>query len=96
MYRDDYDERFSNVAHVVRPSTLGPEHYYDTYVGQKCRAYLETYDRNEPWFSWVSFGGPHEPWDTPEPYASMYSGTGDARSHRVRHDRREPYKGQPG
>ena len=35
-YRDDYDERFSNVAHVVRPSTLGPEHYYDTYVGQKC------------------------------------------------------------
>ena len=32
-------------------------------LDQKCRAYLETYDRNEPW-------------DTPEPSASMYSGTG--------------------
>jgi arylsulfatase len=74
-YRDDYAERFTNVAHVVRPSTLGLEHYYDTYVGQQCKSYLEQYDRNEPWFSWVSFGGPHEPWDTPEPYASKYSET---------------------
>ncbi len=22
---------------------------------------------------WVSFGGPHEPWDAPDPYASMYN-----------------------
>ncbi len=71
-YREDYDERFSNIAHVVRPSTLGIEYYYDTYVGQKCRSYIEKYDRDQPWFSWVSFGGPHEPWDTPEPFASMY------------------------
>jgi arylsulfatase len=26
-----------------------------------------------PWFCWVSFGGPHEPWDAPEPYASLYA-----------------------
>ena len=71
-YRADYDERFSNVPHVVRPSTLPLELYYDTYVGQKSRTYIEEYSRNQPWFCWVSFGGPHEPWDTPEPYASMY------------------------
>ncbi|MEE2753045.1 MAG: sulfatase-like hydrolase/transferase [Candidatus Latescibacterota bacterium] len=71
-YRVDYDERFSNLANVVRPSPLPLELYYDTYVGQKSRAYLKQYDRNQPWFCWVSFGGPHEPWDTPEPYASMY------------------------
>lgn len=71
-YRADYDERFSNVPHVVRPSTLPIELYYDTYVGRKSRAYLEQYDRDQPWLCWVSFGGPHEPWDTPEPYASMY------------------------
>ncbi|MEE3279455.1 MAG: sulfatase-like hydrolase/transferase, partial [Pseudomonadota bacterium] len=41
-------------------------------VGQRAKQYLQTYDRDEPWFCWVSFGGPHEPWDTPEPYASMY------------------------
>ena len=71
-YKEDYAERFANGPWVVRPSTLPLEHYYDTYVGQHAKGYLETYDRDQPWFSWVSFGGPHEPWDTPEPYASMY------------------------
>ena len=71
-YQKDYAERFSNVPYVVRPSTLGLAHYYDTYVGQQTKSYLEQYERDQPWFCWVSFGGPHEPWDTPEPYASMY------------------------
>lgn len=71
-YRADYHERFSNVAHVVRPSTLPLDLYYDTWVGQRSREYLEHYDRDQPWMCWVSFGGPHEPWDTPEPYASGY------------------------
>ena len=71
-YKADFAERFSNVPWVVRPSALPLEQYYDTYVGQQAKGYLGSYDRNEPWFCWVSFGGPHEPWDTPEPYASMY------------------------
>ena len=71
-YREDYRERFSNKPHVVRPSVVGLENYADVYVGQKAKTYLERYDRSQPWFCWVSFGGPHEPWDTPEPYASMY------------------------
>ena len=56
----------------MRPSPLGFEHYYDTHVGQKAKAYLEEYDRDQPWFCWVTFGGPHEPWDTPEPWFSHY------------------------
>ena len=71
-YRADFNERFDNKPHVVRPSVLPLEDYYDVYVGQCAKLYLEEYDRREPWFCWVSFGGPHEPWDTPEPYASMY------------------------
>ncbi|MCZ6681143.1 MAG: sulfatase-like hydrolase/transferase [Candidatus Poribacteria bacterium] len=71
-YQADYQERFSNKPHVVRPSVLGLENYADVYVGQQAKAYLRDYDRPQPWFCWVSFGGPHEPWDTPEPYASMY------------------------
>jgi len=71
-YQQDYDERFANKPHVVRPSTLGLEDYADVYVGQRAREYLEGYDRDQPWFCWASFGGPHEPWDAPEPYASMY------------------------
>ena len=71
-YRADYRERFSTKPHLVRPSTLGLEDYADVYVGQQAKQYLQNYERNEPWCCWVSFGGPHEPWDTPEPYASMY------------------------
>ena len=71
-YQRDFAERFATKPHLVRPSPLGHEHYYDTHVGQRAKAYLEAYDRAQPWFCWVTFGGPHEPWDTPEPYASHY------------------------
>ncbi|MCG9128032.1 sulfatase-like hydrolase/transferase [Candidatus Poribacteria bacterium] len=71
-YREDYNERFSNKPYTVRPSVLGLENYADVYVGQQAKNYLNEYNRDEPWCCWVSFGGPHEPWDTPEPYASMY------------------------
>jgi choline-sulfatase len=70
-YREDYRERFSNKPTVVRPSALPLEEYADVYVGQQAVRYLDAYDRDEPWFCWVSFGGPHEPWDTPEPYAGL-------------------------
>ena len=71
-YKRDFAERFATKPHLVRPSPLGFEHYYDTHVGQKAKAYLEAYDRDQPWCCWVSFGGPHEPWDTPEPWSSHY------------------------
>ena len=71
-YRADYRERFSTKPYLVRPSTLGLEDYADVYVGQQAKHYLQNYEHEAPWCCWVSFGGPHEPWDTPEPYASMY------------------------
>ena len=71
-YKRDFAERFATKPHLVRPSPLGFEHYYDTHVGQKAKAYLEAYERDQPWFCWVTFGGPHEPWDTPEPWFSHY------------------------
>ncbi len=71
-YKDDYGERFSSKPHLVRPSALPLEEYADVFVAERATNYLSRYNRAEPWFCWVSFGGPHEPWDTPEPYASMY------------------------
>jgi arylsulfatase len=71
-YRDDFRDRFSNKPHVARPSVLPLEDYADVYVGQRANDYLRSYDRDQPWFCWVSFGGPHEPWDAPEPFASRY------------------------
>ena len=71
-YREDFKDRFATKPHVVRPSVLPLELYADVYVADRAIEHLESYDRPEPWFCWLSFGGPHEPWDTPEPYASMY------------------------
>ena len=70
-FRRDIKERAKNRT-LIRPSPLPLAEYYDVYVGQQAAKYLREYKRSEPWFCWVSFAGPHEPWDTPEPYASMY------------------------
>lgn len=72
-YRADTLDRFrSSKPWVVRPTPLPLEHYADVYVGQQAKTYLQQYDAPAPWFCWVSFSGPHEPWDAPEPYASMF------------------------
>ena len=71
-YRADFADRFATKPHVVRPSVLPLEEYADVYVGQQAKRYLTDYDHAQPWFCWVTFGGPHEPWDAPEPYASQY------------------------
>jgi choline-sulfatase len=54
---------------------LGAEHHYDVYVGCQAASHLANLEGQQPWFCWVSFGGPHEPWDAPEPYASLYDET---------------------
>lgn len=56
----------------AKPSPLPLEEYYDTYVGRHGKEWLENCKGGKPWFCHVSFGGPHEPWDAPEPYAGMY------------------------
>jgi arylsulfatase len=71
-FQKDIQERVGKNKTLVRPSPLPLAEYYDVYVGQQAKNYLRNYKRSEPWFCWVSFAGPHEPWDTPEPYASMY------------------------
>jgi choline-sulfatase len=72
-YQDDVRERYENKPWVVRPSPLPLNLYADVYVGRQAAAWLRNYSGEHPWCCWVSWGGPHEPWDTPEPYASRYS-----------------------
>jgi arylsulfatase len=72
-FREDLADRNRSQRHVARPSVLGAEHHYDVYVGRQAARHLAGLDDRQPWFCWVSFGGPHEPWDAPEPYASLYA-----------------------
>ncbi|MDP6983639.1 MAG: sulfatase-like hydrolase/transferase [Candidatus Latescibacterota bacterium] len=71
-YREDLENRFSTKPHVARPSPLPLSEYADTYVGQQANDYLRDYDGDQPFCCWVSFGGPHEPWDTPDEFAQRY------------------------
>ena len=74
-FRQDLAERSGPAVGLVRPSPLPLELYPDVYVGRRATQYLRSYDRAQPWFCWISFTGPHEPWDAPEPYASQYDPT---------------------
>ena len=68
-YKADADTRSHYKPH---PSPLPLDLYYDVYVPQAAKHYLGGLPEGAPWFCCVSFGGPHPPYDTPEPYASMY------------------------
>jgi arylsulfatase len=72
-YREDYNERVANKKYVARPSVLPFEENADVYVAQKAIEYLEAYEKDQPWCCWVSFGGPHEPWDAPDEYSKLYN-----------------------
>lgn len=71
-YRTDLQERLSTKRWLVRPSPLPLDLYPDVYVGHQAAAHLRALGSDRPWFCWVGFPGPHEPWDTPEPYAGFY------------------------
>ena len=47
------------------------ENHSTALIADQAVRFLEEY-RNEPFTLWVSFPDPHEPWITPEPYASMF------------------------
>lgn len=71
-YRQDVIDRVNTKRYIARPSVLDAKQHYDTYVGEQATRHLADLQDRQPWFCWVSFAGPHEPWDAPEPYVSLY------------------------
>jgi arylsulfatase A-like enzyme len=55
-----YDWPFADSLHI------------DYFVGKKAQIYLDTLNTDKPWFVWVSFNGPHNPWDPPKRYTDYY------------------------
>ncbi len=48
------------------------EDYIDAWHGRRAAQWIEEYDRDQPFFQWVGFPGPHDPWDAPAEYADLY------------------------
>lgn len=46
--------------------------HIDYYVGAQASGYLKNVEKDKPWFVWVSFNGPHNPWDPPKRYTDAY------------------------
>lgn len=73
-YRADLAERYqSGPVWRVRPSILPTHLYPDIWVcNQACKWLRNRPSSDQPWFLWVSFPGPHEPWDTPVPWSGIH------------------------
>ncbi|MCR8632160.1 sulfatase [Paenibacillus radicis (ex Xue et al. 2023)] len=54
------------------PSPLPAEHFHDSYIGRKSCEFLEQVTSEVPWHLFVSFVGPHDPWDAPAQYVDAF------------------------
>jgi len=53
-------------------SALTSDDYHDGFIGRNACKFLEEVSCESPWYFFVSFVGPHDPWDAPEEYYKMY------------------------
>lgn len=64
-YRDaTWDRSKAKVFPFPGPAEWHP----DSWVGRKSAEYIERYESEQPLFLWVSFSGPHYPFDAPAEY----------------------------
>ena len=54
------------------PMPLPLDAYVDTWHGRQAVRWIEQYDRPEPFFLFVGFPGPHDPWDAPAEAVQRY------------------------
>ena len=47
--------------------------YIDTWHGDEAVRWVESYDRDKPFFLFVGFPGPHDPWDAPREAVERYA-----------------------
>ncbi len=73
FYRD-YRKRSEAgwIKGVSHDSVLPAEAFEDCYVGRRAARWIETIADDFPWHLFVSFVGPHDPFDPPEQYADHY------------------------
>jgi arylsulfatase len=56
------------------PMPIPLDAYVDTWHGAEAVRWIERYARDEPFFLFVGFPGPHDPWDAPAEAVARYDG----------------------
>jgi len=71
---EDYQERMSKgwVKGVSHDSVLPSDAFHDVFIGRRATQWIEDVGTDFPWHLFVSFVGPHTPFDPPAEYAAHY------------------------
>jgi choline-sulfatase len=72
-FTEDYRYRATVHEHYAEPSVLPCEDFEDAWIGDTACDYLRDLPQDAPWFTFVSFVGPHNPWDAPREYLDKYA-----------------------
>ena len=57
---------------ISTPMPVPLEAYVDTWHGMEAVRWIDEYERDEPFFLFVGFPGPHDPWDAPAEAVARY------------------------
>ncbi len=57
---------------VTDPAPMPEESHPDRWLGERAANWIRGYSRKQPFFLWVGFPGPHDPWDAPQSYVDRY------------------------
>ncbi len=73
-FREDYAEREAKgwVVDASHDSVLPAEAFEDCYIGRRAAEWLERVPDDFPWHYFVSFVGPHNPFDPPAEFAEPF------------------------
>ena len=74
-FHEDYMQRSATgwIADC-RDSPLVSEDFEDSYIGRRAVEWIENAPNDFPWHYFVSFVGPHDPYDPPTEYGERYRG----------------------
>jgi len=51
---------------------LPADAYIDAWHGRRTARWIDEYEDDKPFFCWLGFPGPHDPWDAPAEYVDRY------------------------
>ncbi len=73
-FREDYARRSQAgwIQGVSHDSVLPEEAHSDSWIGRRALTWLENVTLEDPWHLFVSFVGPHDPFDPPTPWAARF------------------------
>ncbi len=75
-FHKDYRARNKGgwIKHGSHDSVLPTDAFEDAYIGRRAAEWIEQVPDDFPWHLFVSFVGPHDPFDPPGEYAERYRG----------------------